>query len=125
MNRDLEDRLIRKYPFLFKDAIKCMGESLMVFGCECDDGWYKILDDLLEKISQCESLYLTQVKEKFGRLTVYFELEKPNKATMDKAYIYTDEAAAKSISVCEMCGEPGEIRKGMWLKTLCDKCHHS
>ena len=118
-----EDDLRKKYEDLFKDAIKCLGEELMVFGCECGDGWYKILDDLLEKLAQCDSLYLVQVKEKFGCLTVYFELEKPNKSVTDKAYIYTEEARNKSAITCEKCGGLGKIRKGLWIKTLCDTCY--
>lgn len=123
MKRELENELINKYPFLFKDSIKCMNESLMVFGCECGDGWYNILDELLENLSRCNSLYLTQVKEKFGCLTVYFDLEKPNKDVSNKAHVYTEEMFNKSASVCEMCGEPGEMRKGPWIKTLCYKCY--
>lgn len=125
MKKDLENKLIKKYPFLFKDAIKCLGEELMVFGCGCGDGWYKILDELLGKLAQCDSLYLTQIKEKFGSLTVYFDLEKPNKDVANEAHTYIEDATTKSSHVCEVCGEPGKIRKNVWLKTLCDKCHHS
>ncbi len=27
-----------------------------------------------------------------------------------------------SSTVCETCGEPGQLRQGGWLATLCDNC---
>jgi len=97
----------------------------MVFGCECGDGWYQILDELLGKLSQYEFLYLAQVKEKFATLRVYVDMDTQSgkiPAAVDK---YIDEANKKSTKICETCGQPGEIRKGAWLKTLCDKCYDS
>lgn len=124
MKRDLEVKFIEKYPFLFKDANKPVRESLMMFGCECGDGWYKIMDDLFENLSQCEGLFLVRVKEKLGSLRVYFNLEKSNEDINNKACKHIEEAYKKSIKTCEECGNPGETRKGAWLKTLCDKCYH-
>ena len=47
MKQELEQQLIAKYPKLFGDVNKSPMESLMCFGCECGDGWYDILDNLL------------------------------------------------------------------------------
>ena len=33
-----------------------------------------------------------------------------------------DIAEVKSYATCEICGNPGEVRSGGWIKTLCDPC---
>jgi hypothetical protein len=56
----------------------------------------------------------TQVKEKFGTLNFYY-------AGGDQ-YIsgLVDMAENMSAVTCETCGNPGELRRGGWLRTLCD-----
>ena len=46
MSPELEKQLIEKYPTLFRDRHRPPTESLMCFGLECDNGWFKILDHL-------------------------------------------------------------------------------
>lgn len=98
MSPELQYSLIEKYPVLFKDKDKPMTQSLMCFGCEFQDGWYKIFDDLcdyLTRLSEGEQLIqlkpelktkenygymyvknptisFTQVKEKYGTMRVYW-----------------------------------------------------
>jgi hypothetical protein len=92
----------------------------MCFGFECDGGWYplltKLCDDLM-KLDLPEGFEVEQVKEKFGTLRFYVSH-------------YTDEiselitaAEEESSRTCERCGQPGRLRGGAWLKTLCDYCH--
>lgn len=57
----------------------------------------------------------SQVKEKFGTLRFYMS------SSNDKIEKLIDEAERKSAITCEECGEPGVLRGGGWLKTLCDK----
>ena len=41
--------------------------NLMSFGCECDKGWYPLINELIEKLDKLpEEMHLLQVKEKFG-----------------------------------------------------------
>ena len=56
----------------------------------------------------------TQVKEKFGTLNFYY-------AGGDQ-YIsgLVDMAENMSAVTCETCGNPGKLRRGGWLRTLCD-----
>lgn len=122
MKAELQLKLIKKYPSLFKDINKPITESLIPFGCECGNGWYDILDELFDKLSQYKSLYLVQVKEKFAGLRVYFDAD--NESDYDSAYKYIEEAYKKSVKTCEYCGKPGEIRNGGWLTTLCDECNN-
>jgi hypothetical protein len=30
-------------------------------------------------------------------------------------------AADESFRTCEVCGQPGELREGSWIKTVCDE----
>lgn len=56
----------------------------------------------------------TQVKEKYGTLRFYIY--------GGDSYIngLIDMAESMSAITCEVCGAPGEIRDGGWVRTLCD-----
>ena len=56
MNTELENQLTQKYPKLFKNKSLPPTQTLICFGCECGDGWYKILDHLFG--------YLTDLMER-------------------------------------------------------------
>ena len=98
MSPELEKQLIEKYPILFRDVNKSPKETLICFGCEFSDGWYKIFDNLcayLTRLSRHEmflrvkdefktdenkgyiyvkypTVSFTQVKEKYGTMRVYW-----------------------------------------------------
>jgi len=98
MSPELEHKLIERYPDLFKGRHKSVQESLMCFGCEFSDGWYKIFDDLCDYLTRCSKneklvklkselvtkenhgymyvkcpgISFTQVKEKYGTMRVYW-----------------------------------------------------
>ena len=46
MKEELEKSLIEKYPEFFQGHKLPPTQSLMCFGCECDDGWYQIIENL-------------------------------------------------------------------------------
>jgi hypothetical protein len=125
MRQELEEKLVEKYPSLFADRTRPPTESLMCFGCECDDGWFHILDSMCSLIDhhikngewQYEQPYrFTQIKEKFGGLRVYdYGHDDYIQGVIDMA----EEMAAKS---CEVCGDKARTKAaGAWLKTLCEK----
>lgn len=98
MSPELEQKLIEKYPVLFRDVNEPVTKSCMAFGCEFSDGWYKLLDELCEYITRLSnrtdlfklnkeyhtkenhgfmylkrpSISFTQVKEKFGLMRIYW-----------------------------------------------------
>lgn len=98
MSPKLEQKLIEKYPVLFRDKDKSPRESLMCFGCEFSDGWYNIFDNLCDYLSllaghemmlrvkdeyktdenkgyiwvKSPTVSFTQVKEKYGTMRVYW-----------------------------------------------------
>lgn len=81
----------------------------------CGKGWKDLIDPLIE---MCEknNVQINQIKEKFGGLRFYVA------SAGKEIYDAIDEAERKSFETCESCGAPGKLRKGGWLKTLCDKC---
>lgn len=118
MTPDLEKSIIEKYPHLFANV----GQkgSPMCFGLEVGDGWAGIISTMcfiLQQKDTAKTFRFDQVKEKFGLLRVYH--------TGGNEYMAGVVRMACDISgrTCETCGQPGEQRKGGWIKTLCDRCH--
>ena len=121
MSPELEMRLIKSYPMLYKQAGLPMTQTCMCWGMECDDGWFSIIDGLSKKIefwNEChpdQRVEAVQVKEKYGSLRFYID------NYVDEVEKWIEEADLESEKTCEICGEPGEIRNFGWLKCLCDK----
>ena len=118
MNPDLENSIIEKYPSLFAN----IGQkgSPMKFGLAVGDGWAGIISTMCWILNQrdtAKTFRFDQIKEKFGVLRVYH--------AGGSEYMAGVVRMAEDISgsICEMCGQPGEQRKGGWIKTLCDRCH--
>jgi len=97
------------------------------FYCQFYDGWIPLLESLFytidkhlqhqEQIRKPVDFRITQIKEKFGCLRVYYE--------GGDDYIYGGIRMAENISskICERCGQPGKIVNfGGWLKALCQNC---
>jgi hypothetical protein len=57
-----------------------------------------------------------QVKEKFAQLCIY------TNGADDHISGIIRMAEAISACTCEDCGFPGKVRKGGWIRTLCDTC---
>lgn len=78
-------------------------------------GWEQLIRKLVEDlfINGWDGSLL-QVKEKFGGLRFY--IGKGN----DILWSIISTAETASLSICEICGEPGKLRDGGWIKTLCD-----
>jgi len=81
---------------------------------ECGEGWKSLYAPLIERC-KAEGVAVLQVKEKFGGLRFYVG------GASDRLYEAIKEAESKSLTLCERCGEPGQLRKGGWWKTLCDR----
>ncbi len=63
-----------------------------------------------------EGFKTTDTKEKFGSLRWYYEAE----GDADYAESVIECLDYLSIYVCEYCGAPGVLRKGSWVKCMCD-----
>ena len=86
----------------------------------CDEGWRELICELVEALDATGVRYkIAQIKEKFGGLRFY--VNAPLDAEAFHALI--EKAEARSFTICETCGKPGEPRGGAWIRTLCVECH--
>ena len=121
MRKELDEALCEKYPEIFKDRHGDMTATAMCWGFECDDGWYHIIETLcgcMQGYTSANSkaqVVAAQVKEKFGTLRFYAD----GGNDMTDGMIWMAEAL--SACTCEVCGKPGKLRGGGWVKTLCDE----
>ena len=119
----LEQELLEKYSHLFEppEIRRDPEQSCMAWGFEHDQGWMSIIKDMLEQISeiverkQLDDFYFTQIKEKFGTLRVYTSLYDEEISEVISNY---EELSGET---CEICGAPGKLRGGGWIKCLCDQ----
>jgi hypothetical protein len=122
MNKELTQKIKDIAPWMFtypgSDDIR---QSLMPFGFEIGDGWYKLMYDLVEglaKIDTEKSIKVFQIKEKFGGLRFYY-----NGGPGREADDLVDIAEDRSFHTCEECGEPGkEVNPTGWIYVRCEKC---
>jgi hypothetical protein len=132
MNKDLELKLVQKYPIILQDYGGNKRHTCMHWGMECGDGWYDLLDTLLQKLDYISNhsgvqVIANQIKEKFGTLRFYY-------STVVKTDLNTDpivekiiedvvsNAERRSAYICENTGKGGYLCSrgvGGWLKTLC------
>jgi len=132
MNKDLELKLVSKYPKILVDYKGDIMQTCMAWGMEHDDGWYKLLDKCMEKLQYFCNLcskegeevqvVADQIKEKFGTLSFYTSVHGGDNIQHDIIDDIISEAEKKSAYTCEVTGEHGEAcKKGGWYRTLCYK----
>jgi hypothetical protein len=104
--------IIQKYPRLFRDL-----RSRTQF--ECNNGWDGIIEEMCAKayplLPDEDEESIIVVKEKYGTLRIQ------GGCFPDAIFKIFDEAEKKSQITCEVCGDPGVLRGGGWLRTLCDE----
>ena len=119
MNKELENKLYRKYPKIFRQKDLPPSETAMCWGICVGDGWYEIIDKLCEKLTKVDKdIEAVQVKEKFAGLRFY------TTPTNSKAINLISKAEDESFSTCEFCGSKKNVKQvgKVWIKTLCNKC---
>ena len=70
MKQELQDKLFKKYPKLYRQHTLSMQETCMCWGICCGDGWFKLIDELSAKLEPYD-IEAVQVKAKFGGLRFY------------------------------------------------------
>lgn len=127
MREELDRKLFNKHINLFPEGKNVdPNKNLMYYGFCCNDGWYDILDELFTDLKKMMinniPITISQIKEKFGTLSIYIE-NIPNeiyKQVSDRII----EAEHQSCFTCENCGESGIRRTDLaWIRTLCDTCY--
>lgn len=130
MNKELEHKLVEKYPKILQDYGGDMMKTCMHFGMECGDGWYDLLDELLSKLNYLSNVsevqvVADQIKEKFGTLRFYYSTVAKNDVDLDVILCkmvddIVDRAEKRSAYICEKTGKDGALCSRMgWLATLC------
>lgn len=127
MKESLDKQLCYDFPLLFADRNASPRVSCMCWGFP-GDGWYGIIREAAEKLEPLILAYrkenpgkefprAAQVKKKFGTMRFYMNFETKE---MEKIIARLE---GKSAETCEDCGKKGRLRKGGWLRTLCNRCH--
>jgi hypothetical protein len=129
MKEELELELVKKYPKILKDYNGDEMATCMAFGIETRDGWYKLLDECMEKIQYfCDlcskdgrevQAVAAQIKSKFATLRFYIDIYEATPLEQKIIYEFIDIAERKSEITCEICGERGKINRTGWHMTLC------
>lgn len=123
MTDEHEKYLFETYASLFNLKETAM-YPIAMFGIECGDGWFKLLDMLMRSIQShiecnkdCPPVRVHQIKEKFGGLRFYYD------GGDDIVHGMTTFAENLSYCICETCGSSENVKqtKG-WISTICDKC---
>lgn len=128
MREELELQLVKKYPKIFRNYKGDPTKTCMAWGMTCGNGWYDILDRCCEELSQFEGVYAEQVKEKFGGLRFYLNIEAGlydnNPDLWKKLHEITGKAEAASFETCEDCGKPNDKRRSFhgWIHGICQEC---
>jgi hypothetical protein len=86
-------------------------------------GWASLLDELFDVLDAMQAPpKIIQVKEKWGGLRIYdsgvylFDNDSPS-PEFERVLRAIER---KSFTICETCGQQGVLRRGNWMKTLCD-----
>lgn len=128
MKTELEQQLINDFPQLFQGKDKPPTESLMCFGCDCGDGWYGLIREVCEQITETlsktqnsEDFCFSQIKEKYGQLRIYVN------DYSDEIAEILDKAEEKSATICEDCGTTENVTQNTlgWISSLCPTCREN
>lgn len=123
-------RLFNKDAYLPIYSPYASGSPFSMFGFEVGDGWYDVIDRMLNQLEPIAiasnkkykgeyddcSFTLSQVKEKFARLRVYTTYHD------DEAQDVINSFEEESAKTCEVCGKPGRIVGKGWWSARCTEC---
>lgn len=111
------DKLAEEFPNLYRKAPADTEHALHAFQKWSFDGsmigWYDLLHELSTNLEPLfiadESLYVHQVKEKFGGLRFYISHYPKDLIIREKVSSFINDAQEKSLKTCDICGKPGTL----------------
>ena len=80
-------------------------------------GWGPLVGRLIEELQVLGAPAITQAKQKFGKLRVYFAGE-----LSPQAQDAVVRAVKLSEATCEECGGAGTLKRRHAIRVLCDTC---
>lgn len=127
------EELNEKYPELLKTArieLPDGWNGLFVRTLNVMGKWLWLDGSTKEKVTNLDFVRIIQVKEKFGGLRIYYDLHSTphdfkgkdiTTETFNQLRGVVDFAESLSYTICQDCGEPGELRNldGYYV-TLCE-----
>ena len=130
MDKELELKLVEKYPKILRDYGGDPMQTCMAWGVDVDSGWYNLLDKCMEKLQYfCDfctkngnpiQVVATQIKSKFAQLSFYYSGEGGTRTDWDIIDDIISQTERLSAQTCEVSGEHGYLcLKGGWYMTLC------
>lgn len=82
MKDEFELKLQEDFPFMKQNRVDGERNTYRRFGCECSGGWYSLIHNLCQEITEKYAEYqlpvdivVLQVKQKFATLRFYYEYE--------------------------------------------------
>lgn len=82
MRDELEKQLQLDFPFMKQNRVRDEKNTYKRCGCECKDGWYDLIHELCQSISERYErdgkpvdIVVLQIKQKFATLRFYYEFE--------------------------------------------------
>jgi len=81
-------------------------------------GWRPIVREAIKKIEALGGR-ITQVKEKFGGLRIYYRTNL--QSIHEPISLILRQAESECDKICEVCGQPGAKKRQLkgWVKTVC------
>jgi hypothetical protein len=117
LNQNLTEQLYQEFPSLYRGRNKTMYESGMCWGFQCGDGWFQILYDLSQKLSDyliqhpAVDFEVTQVKSKLSFLHVGLSFHNTDLRKL------IDLACQQAQITCELTGKPGKLYESISNRT--------
>ena len=119
---------------ILKKAQKYFGQNRIVCGANVGEGWVELVLSTFEAIKNellmsstkgfDSNFAVAQVKEKFGGLRLYYDLETEDTCLSESIRSLVDTAESTSFKLCEECGTlEGVSSSDGWAKTLCVEHH--
>jgi hypothetical protein len=105
LNQKLTEQLYHAFPHLYRGRLKSRYESSMCWGFECGDGWYQVIYDLSQSLSDYLEEHpeldfeVMQVKSKLGTFHFHINYRDSTTARM------VEQARARASNICEVTGK--------------------
>ena len=119
---EFEKLLFKTFPYIYQRHSLSPQETCMCWGIDCGPGWYNLIWELSEEISSVDSgrtVQASQVKEKYGLLSWYFDGGDKGIEKLVRKY---EDLSKKT---CESCGkveEPNTLKGRGWVYNMCNGC---